>query len=54
VLLCARRSCGWTFWVHYDSVGDGHFVVIDHVEKVLEEILFSGFYSFIRLDITGR
>ena len=38
----------------YDSVGDGHFVVIDRVEKVLEEILFSSFYSFIRLDISGR
>ncbi len=53
VVVC-KEKLRLDFLGSYDSVGDGHFVVIDRVEKVLEEILFSSFYSFIRLDIPGR
>jgi hypothetical protein len=53
-VVACKEKLRLDFLDSYNSVGDGHFVVIDRVEKVLEEILFSKISSHSRLDMLGR
>jgi hypothetical protein len=49
-----KEKLWWESLGSYDGVGDGHFVMIHRVEKMLAENSFPTFYSSMHLDISGR